>query len=120
MKAKEYAQRIIDLVTFNNSPGSIETEIIKVSMEILIDLVHETEELCKIRHCKYDSAFIAVFDEINTKWIKICEIVDDYCSKFVSTEIHVLNKEYFSEVLIEVFEEKGILIRNYWKPKRRI
>ena len=121
MKAKEYAQRIIDVTTYNKSPEAIEAGIVRTSTDVLIDLVQEAEGLIKTRHPKCNAAYVAIFDELNNKWLKICEIVDKYFQDFTNSEIHILKKDYFSETLLETFEKHGYpYMRMMWKPRRQV
>ena len=65
MKAKEYAQRIID-----------DNYSIEVIFQVIEDLHAEISELATSRHCQTESAFNSVFKEMDQKYRAICTIVN--------------------------------------------
>jgi len=107
MKAKEYAQRITHSIQL---PG---TEFDKVIYSVIQDLFGEIVTLVKIRHCGCDSAYTAVFDEIDNKWITICRIVNEQCNNTIIRPIG------FRELAFHIADKAGMWqMRMAWKPKR--
>jgi hypothetical protein len=107
MKAKEYAQRIID-----NEKAS-QSEFDKILYSVAMDLFAELVALVKSRHCACDSAYIAVFDEIDNKWITIARITNEYFKEII------IKPTGFRELAFSIADKAGMWqMRMVWKPKR--
>lgn len=107
MKAKEYADKIIHSVKLPSS------EFDKVIYSVTMGLFGEVTTLVKDRHCACDAAYIAVFDEIDNKWITICRIVNEQCN------CEILKKIGFREMAFQIADKAGMWqMRMVWKPKR--
>jgi hypothetical protein len=104
MKAKEYANKIIDVPS---------EELDKMLYSIAMDLFAELTALVKSRHCACDSAYTAVFDEIDNKWITIARIVNEhYKSK-------IMKLTGFRNLAFSVADKAGMpQMRMVWKPKK--
>ncbi len=107
MKAKEYANKIIEYMPFPHA------ELDKAMYNVIMDLFAEMVALVKSRHCACDSAFCAVFDEIDNKWIAICNIVNEKLGGLY------MKKTGFREVAFSVADKKGMWqLRVVWKPRK--
>jgi hypothetical protein len=107
MKAKEYAYRIIHSIQLPS------TEFDKVIYSVVQDLFAEVLAITKARKCACDSAYCAVFDEIDNKWITICRIVNEQCNS------EILKKIGFRELTFKIADKAGMWqIRMVWKPKK--
>jgi len=107
MKAKEYADKILHNLYLPS------TEFDEIIYRVVMDLFGEVITLVKARNCACDSAYIAVFDELDDKWIAICRIVNEQCHQ------EVLKKTGFRELAFHFADKAGMWqMRVAWKPKR--
>jgi hypothetical protein len=107
MKAKEYAHRIIRSIELPQS------EFDKVLYSVAMDLFGELTSLVESRHCACDSAYIAVFDEIDNKWITISRIVNEQLNN------EVIKPTGFRELAFKIADKAGMWqMRMVWKPKK--
>lgn len=90
MKAKEYAQRIID----DNYSSDVVFQVVK-------DLHAEISEIIKMRHCQTESAFNSVFKEIDQKYRAICVIINK--------DSNILNPNGFQLLMRANYKDAKIL-----------
>ena len=94
MKAKEYAQRIID-----------DNYSIEVIFQVIKDLHAEISELATSRHCQTESAFNSVFKEIDRKYRAICIIVNKDSNIMVANGFQlILQKNYADNEVLSQLE----------------
>ncbi len=72
MKAKQYAIEYISKL--NNA--KTEEEINHFTVELLVQLLKEGEDLKQKRHVKFDKGFIPICKELNQKWNVIADLVE--------------------------------------------
>lgn len=72
MKAKQYASEYIAKLNHSKT----EEEINHVTVELLVQLLKEGEDLKQKRHVKFDKGFIPICKELNQKWNVIADIVE--------------------------------------------
>ena len=89
MKAKEYAQRIID--------DKYSQEVI---FQVTKDLHAEISELVKSRHCQTESAFNSVFKEIDRKYRAICTIVNKDSNILIPNGFQLLMQANYKDTKI--------------------
>ena len=107
MKAKEYAQRIIDAARKPND------EFNKVLYSVTQDLFGEIVELVQLRHCATDAAYISIFDEIDDKYQAICRIVN------TKLGVALLYRTGFRELAFKIADKAGMWqMRVVWHPKK--
>jgi hypothetical protein len=107
MKSKDYADRILKNISLPS------TEFNKVLYSVVQDLFGEVITLVKSRHCACDSAYIAVFDEIDNKWITISRIVNERCN------YAIIKPDGFRELAFHHADKAGMWqMRMVWKPKK--
>ena len=107
MKAKEYAQRILD------AAKKPQDEFDKVLYSVVQDLFSEIVELTKSRHCGTDSAYISVFDEIDNKYQVICRIVNS------NLGVKLMYPTGFRELAFITADKAGLWqMRMVWHPKK--
>lgn len=94
MKAKEYAQRIID-----------DNYSIEVIFQVIKDLHAEIYELVTSRHCQTESAVNSVFKEIDQKYRAICTIVNKDSNIMVTNGFQlILQKNYAGTKVLSQLE----------------
>ena len=71
MKAKQYASKYIAKL-YNTRT---EEEISHITLELLVQLMKEGEDLKQKRHVKFDKGFIPICKELNQKWNVIADLV---------------------------------------------
>lgn len=72
MKAKQYASEYVAKLNRFKTEG----EINHVTVELLVQLLKEGEDLKQKRHVKFDKGFIPICKELNQKWNVIADIVE--------------------------------------------
>lgn len=70
MKAKQYADEFRD----NIKSGQDKLE---ATGRIVMGLMREVIEIAQARQCKDDDAFLSVWEEIETKWRRICDMLPE-------------------------------------------
>lgn len=71
MKAKQYASEYVAKLNHSKT----EEEINHVTVELLVQLLKEGEDLKQKRHVRFDRGFIPICKELNQKWNVIADLV---------------------------------------------
>lgn len=72
MKAKQYASEYVAKL----NAAKTEEEINRVTVELLVQLMKEGEDLKQKRHVRFDKGFIPICKELNQKWNVIADLVE--------------------------------------------
>lgn len=72
MKVKQYASEYVAKLNHSKT----EEEINHITMDLLIRLMKESEDLARKRHVKFDKGFIPICKELNQKWNVIADLVE--------------------------------------------
>ena len=72
MKAKQYASEYVAKL----SNAKTEEEISHITMELLVQLMKESEDLAQKRHVQFDKGFIPICKEFSQKWNVIADLVE--------------------------------------------
>lgn len=72
MKAKQYASEYVAKLNHSKT----EEEINHITMDLLVQLMKEGEDLKQKRHVKFDKGFIPICKELNQKWNVIADLVE--------------------------------------------
>lgn len=96
MKAKEYADRIIEA-----------RYSMKSVISVADDIAREAETLCRARRCGSQSAFDTVVREQYDKWNAICRIVNDHAGADALRQdgLEVLWKKKLALAMVDLLEE---------------
>lgn len=71
MKAKDYAAKFGPDIYSDDQSVSM-----KATSQLLIELYKEVQNICDVRHVKFDRGILPIVREQNSKWNAVCRILE--------------------------------------------